>query len=521
MIKKKKSLGTLVLFTSTMILLSFVGCSNKASTVSTTETKAADSSKTNGNIKEGGSLVLSTSEPDFLDPYLAVAADTRSVLFNIFEGLVKPDENGNLIPAVSSSYKISKDALKYTFELRKGIKFHNGNAVTVDDIKYSLDRAAGKVTGKPLQEELANIKSVSIKDPSTVEVNLTKADTDFLPYLTIAIIPKDYKESGTKPIGTGPFKFVEYSKQQKIELVKNADYWQKGLPHLDKVTYKISSDANATLLELKAGTIDTAFITKEQADQLSGNYNLLTGSANLIQLLALNNAVKPFNDVRVRQALYYAIDSQSIIDTVASGIGNRAGTNFFASFKKYFQSGLEKTYNKNIIKGKELLKEAGYPNGFETTITVPSNYQYHVDSAQVIVEQLKQINVKATIKKVEWGTWLEKVYTGRQYDSTVVSLDSSYLSPKALLGRYLSTDPKNFVNYKNLQYDSVLNKAINETNDVKKVEYYKQLQTILNKDATSVYIQDQLKTVVLKKGLEGYKFYPLYVQDLSLIYYAK
>lgn len=495
-------------------MTAFSGCGKEASTNKTASTK-----KSSGAVKEGGSIVLTTSEPDFLDPDLSTAADTRSVLFNVFEGLVKPDENGNLIDAVASSHEVSKDGLKYTFKLRKGIKFQNGKPVTVQDIKYSLDRAAGKDTGKPLKTELANIKSVDVKDSSTVEVNLTAPDTDFLPYLTAAIIPKDYKDQNSKPIGTGPFKLVEYDKQQKIELVKNKNYWQKGLPHLDKVTYKIE-DANALFLGLKAGNVDSGFITKEQADQLKTNYNTLIGTANLLQLLALNNAQKPFNDVRVRQALYYAIDSKSIIDTVAGGVGKQAGTNFLSSFKKYYQAGLEKTYAKNIDKAKKLLAEAGYPNGFETTITVPSVYQFHVDTAQIIVEQLKAINVKATIKKVEWGEWLAKTYKGRQYDSTVVSLDAAYLSPRALLGRYVSTDASNFVNYKNDKYDEIYKKAVNETDDSKKVEDYKELQKLLNEDAASIYIQDQEKVVVLKKGLAGYKFYPTYVQDLASIYYT-
>lgn len=136
------------------------------------------------------------------------------------------------------------------------------------------------------------------------------------------------------------------------------------------------------------------------------------------------------------------------------------------------------------------------------------------------MEQLKAINVKASIKKVEWGEWLAKTYKGRQYDSTVVSLDAAYLSPRALLGRYVSTDASNFVNYKNDKYDEIYKKAVNETDDSKKVENYKELQKLLNEDAASIYIQDQEKVVVLKKGLAGYKFYPTYVQDLAAIYYT-
>lgn len=514
--KKNKRIVTALILASIVALAGVLaGCSKK----SDKDVNASTGAK-NQSIKDGGNITLTTSEPDSLDPFLATAADTRSVLFNVFEGLVKPDENGNLIDALASSHEVSKDGLKYTFKLRNEVKFHNEKTVTAEDIKYSLDKAAGKDTGKPLKAELANIKSVDIKDSSTIEVNLTKPDTEFLPYLTVAIVPKDYTEEAIKPIGTGPFKITEYDKQDKIELVKNKDYWQKGLPHLDKVTYKIE-DANATFLGLKAGNIDSAFITKDQADQLTANYDTLTGSANLLQLLALNNAKKPFDDIRVRQALYYAIDTKSVIDTVASGVGKRAGTNFLSSFKKYFQSGLENTYNPNIDKAKELLKEAGYANGFEFTITVPSVYQFHVDTAQIIVEQLKAINVKATIKKVEWGEWLEKTYKGRQYDGTIISLDASYLSPRALLGRYVSTDSSNFINYKNEKYDETYKDAVDSTDDAKKISDYKELQKILNEDSASIFIQDQEKVVVVKKGLAGYKFYPTYVQDLAALYYTK
>ena len=485
--------------------------------------KAAEAKST--KIKEGGSIVISiTNEPDFLDPYLANAAGTREILFNIFEGLVKPDEKGNLIPAVASSYQISKDALKYTFKLRQGVKFHNGNTVTAEDVKYSLEKASGKDGGKPypLAPALTNIKTVIIKDPTTVEIDLTKADTDFLASLTVAIIPQGYHDQNKKPIGTGPFKFGEYIPQQQLILIKNPDYWQKGLPHLDRATFKLSADEDAAFLELKAGTIDLEpYTTSEKAQQLTGAYNVLKGNYNLVQLLALNNARKPFNDVRVRQALSYALDTQKIINTVTYGEGTRIGSAVFPGFKKYYQPGLENTYKNNIAKAKTLLKQAGYANGFETTITVPSNYKTHVDTAQVIVEQLKKINVRATIKQVEWGVWLDQVYFNQQFDSTVIALDASILSARSLLGRYLSTDPTNFINFKDPKYDQIFTSAINETTDSQQVKYYKQLQTILTHDAASVFIQDPPKIVLLKKNLAGYKFYPLYVQDLASIYYTK
>lgn len=534
MFNNKKLLSIFSIFLITIIIFSFTACGNKnaalsSSTGSTTAgsssvtTAASNTTEASGKIKEGGEIVVGiNNEPDFLDPYLAAAAGTREILFNIFEGLVKPDESGNLVPAIAESYEISKDALKYTFKLRHGVKFHNGNAVTAEDVKFSLDKAAGKDTGKALVAALSNVKSVDIKDAATIEINLIKPDTDLLASLTNAIVPRDYNDQNKKPVGTGPFKFVEYTPQQQLILEKNADYWQKGLPHLDKVTFKIDADEDAAFLALKGGTIDLEpYLSTEKARQLSDSYNILTGSYNLVQLLALNNAVKPFNDVKVRQAMNYALDIQKIIDIVTYGEGKRIGSGFFPGFKKYYKEGLENTYKQDIVKAKDLLKQAGYPDGFEFTITAPSNYKTHVDTAQVIVEQLAQVGIKATIKPVEWGVWLDQVYKNRQYEATVIALDASILSARSLLGRYQSSDSGNFINYRNAQYDEIFDKAINEIDDAKKVDYYKQLQTILTNDAASVFIQDPPKNVVISKKLAGYKFYPLYVQDLASIYFTE
>lgn len=482
----------------------------------------ADGAKSPG-IREGGSIVVSiTAEPDFFDPYLATAAATREILFNIFEGLVKPDEKGNLIPALAVHYQISKDALQYTFQLRPGVKFHNGKGVTAEDVKYSLEKAAGKDTGKPYQPALSNIKSVTVKNPSTVAITLNKPDSDLLPSFTVAIIPQGYQDQNKKPVGTGPFKFVEYIPQQQVVLAKNNEYWQKGLPHLDKVLFKLAANEDAAFLQLKAGTIDLEpYIPVDKVEQLTGSYNVLKGNYNLVQLLALNNSRKPYNDVRVRKALSYAIDTRKIIDAVTYGQGTRLGSAVFPGFKKYYQPGLENTYKTDIKKAKELLSQAGLAVGFETTITVPANYKTHVDTAQVIVEQLKKINVKATIRQVEWGVWLDQVYKNRQFDSTVIALDAAILSPQSLLGRYRSKDATNFINYNNPKYDQTMAKAVNTTDESLKIKYYKELQRILTQDAASVFIQDPSKNVLLKKNLAGYKFYPLYVLDLASIYYIR
>ena len=169
---------------------------------------------------------------------------------------------------------------------------------------------------------------------------------------------------------------------------------------------------------------------------------------------------------------------------------------------------------------KELLTEAGYENGLEFTITVPSNYQYHVDTAQVIVDQLSQVGITAKIQTIEWAAWLTDVYTNREYQATIVGLDA-VLAGRDLLVRYSSTASNNFINFKDAQYDEILVKALATTDDSEKVTYYKDLQRILTERAASVYIADPALRVAVNKKLAGYTFYPVYVQDMASVYYTK
>ena len=302
---------------------------------------------------------------------------------------------------------------------------------------------------------------------------------------------------------------------------KNPDYYMEGVPYLDQVTFKISANTDAALLELLAGQIDIyPYMTSEQSKQLPNTYRVEQGSMNLVQGLFLNSAVAPFDNKQVRQALCYAIDRQLIIDMVADGSGTIVGTPMYPQFAKYYMESLATEYSYNIEKAKELLKEAGYENGFTFTITVPSNYQFHVDTAQVIVEQLKQVGVTAQIQLIEWASWISDVYTARNYESTIIGLDAN-MTPSNVMFRYVSTDPKNFINYANTEYDAVYAKAIATTNDEEKIAHYKQLQEILAKDAASVFIQAPANIVAVNQKLKGYQFYPVYVQDLSTVYYEQ
>ena len=455
---------------------------------------------------------------DSLDPHKAVAAGTKEVLFNLYEGLVKPDSSGELQPAIASDYSISEDATTYTFTLREGVKFHDGSMVTAEDVKYSIDRCADTTNGEPLVEAYSNIKSVNIVDEKTVEVVLNTADSDFLANMTTAIIPASNENPDTNPIGTGPYRYVSRSPQENFVVEKFDEYW--GTPaNIENVTFRVCANADSIVMNLQGGSIDMfARLTTTQASQLGDQFDVLEGTMNLVQALYLNNAVEPFNDERVRQALCYAVDPQGIMDLISDGKGTEIGSSMFPAFEKYYMPELNDVYNQDFDKAKELLAEAGYPDGFSFTITVPSNYQQHIDTAQVLVEQLKNIGVTAEIELVEWETWVSEAYTNRNFEATVVGVDASSLTASALLSRFVSDAPNNFINFSNADYDAAYARAEAAVDDEEKTEAYKECECLLAEHAANVYIQDLPCLVALNKKYAGYEFYPLYVQDISKLY---
>ena len=292
--------------------------------------------------------------------------------------------------------------------------------------------------------------------------------------------------------------------------------------YLDKVTYKIYESADALVTALKGKSIDLcAHLTSSQTAQLDSDFQILEGTMNLVQAVYLNNAVAPFDNQQVRQALCYAIDRQSIMDMIADGHGTALGSSIYPAFTKYFLPELVQKYPYDPAKAKELLAQAGYPNGFDMTISVPSNYQPHMDTAEVVAEQLRAVGVNVTIQPMEWGVWHEQVYKGRDFQATLVGLDASAMTARALLERFTSDHAKNFVNYNNPDYDALFTQALNASDDTQQAEIYKQMETMLSDTAANLYIQDLADLVAMRQNLAGLEFYPIYVLDLSTVHFVK
>ena len=484
------------------------------------ESSEAETSNTlsEGTPVPGGSVVYGmTQDLASLDPHVDTDAGTRDVVFNLYEGLVKPTSDGGFIPAVASDYIISDDAKTYTFTLRDGITFHDGTPVTIEDVKYSIDRYA-EIQGESSAFS-SLVDSVEVQDDKTLVVNLKESYSEFLPMMTIAIIPQSNEDPAGNPIGTGPFKYVSYTPGQNLELEKYDGYWQEGVPSLDSVEFKFIADVDTAFVELQAGTIDILkYLTAAQAETLGDeDYNIVQGSMNLVHAMYLNSAYEPLSKTEVRQALCYAVDRDAINNFIFGGKSHIIGSHMIPAMSKYYEPEAETVYSYDPEKAKELLADAGYADGFDLEITVPSSFSQHVDSAQIIADELSQVGINVTLNQVEWSTWLQDVYKGGNFQATVIGFDGT-LAPSDWLKKYVTDDAKNFMHYSNTEYDDVFNTAYTTVDDDVKVENYKKAQMILAEDAAAVYIEDPANLVAVSKKFGGYTFYPTAAEDMSLLY---
>ena len=471
----------------------------------------------------GGEIVIGIAQDldSSLDPHRMVAAGTagtREVLFNVFEGLVKPNVDGELIPAVAESFVI--DGTTYTFTLREGVVFHNGDPVTVEDIVYSIARAADAESVSTFVSALSVVSRVEAIDERRVVIEIEEPDNEFLAHLTVAIIPKHHEDHGRNPVGTGPFSFVSHAPQESLVIARFPDYWGKPA-YLDQVTFRIFGTGDMLPMALNAGAIDMAGrLTVDMAMQLSEDFYVLEGPMSLVQALYLNHLVPPLDNLQVRQALNYAVDVQQIMDVLAGGRGHPTGSGIHPAFTRYFNEELVDFYPHDPERARALLEEAGYPGGFDLVITVPGNYTPHVITAEILVEQLRAVGVNATIRLVEWTYWVSEVNTGRQFEATVVGIAARDLTARSMLERNVSDNSRNMINFNSPEYDRVFAAARAATEDALQVALYRELQAILAREAANVYLQDMVNFVAVNRQLAGFPFYPIYVMDLAPVHFV-
>jgi len=441
----------------------------------------------------GGVLKIGiTQEILNLDPHVATAFSSFRVLENIYEGLVRYDQNMKLQPALAESWTVSPSGTEYVFKLRSNVKFHDGNQLTAEDVKYSLERILNPETKSPQASRLAEIKEITVVNPLEIKIGLKEPYAPFLAALAragVAIVPRDFetkvKDPKTDTDGTGPFKLVDFGSDY-AKLVKNVSYWGKDaqgnqLPYLDGLLFKVIPDVTTLRAAIKSGEIDLIFgfgVDVTTVDTLKNTSGLRVVSVPELaySLLGIQNSRAPFNDVRVRQAVSLAIDRQQIVDVVYSGYAQVCGPipPSLTQWNSLPSSSL-RNYSRDVNKAKELLAKAGYPKGISFKIMPIPTVPDALKIAQVVQEQLKAANIRVEIESVDFATFLNR-WRGHDFDA-FVSVNGGSVDPDIHLYRHLfSEGATNVFEYSDPVSDRLLEAGRIATDHATRCDIYTALQ---------------------------------------------
>lgn len=458
-------------------------------------------------------------EPPHLDPTSAAAGAIDSVLYsNVFEGLTRFMEDGSVVPGLAESWEVSDDGLIYTFKLHDGVMFHDGTAMDAEDVKFSLDRARAEDSANAQKALFAAITDVTVVDPLTVQVTLSEQNGSFLSNMAwgdaVIVAPESIDDIKTTPIGTGAFKFSNWVQGDKIELVRNDSYW--GRPaSLEGATFKFISDPTAAFAAMMAEDIDVfaQFPAPENLPQFDADprFKLLIGSTEGETILSTNNKMPPFDNVKVREALAHAIDRQAIIDGAMFGYGTPIGTHFAPHHPAYVD--LTGNSNYDPEKAKALLAEAGFPDGFETTLHLPPP-SYARRGGEIIAAQLAEVGIKAEITNVEWAQWLETVFRGKDFGLTIVS----HTEPMDI-GIYAR--PEYYFQYDNKDFQDLMATLNGTTDPAERTKLLQEAQNIIATDYVNGYLFQLAATSVAKTGVQGlWANAPTQATDLTSVSWA-
>jgi len=513
--------NTLHLALLTLILAGLLAaCGPKATPVPTAPT-----------AQRGGSLTVAVAaDVDGLDPHKTVAAATFQITRNLYDTLVQADPQSRIRPDLATSWETSDDGLKWTFHLRDDVSFHNGRAMTAADVKYSFERILNPDTASPRAKDYQIISAIETPDDRTVIFTLAQPQAAFLSNLAYgwaAIVPQEAIVTlRDHPVGTGPFQFGEWVPDSHVKLRRFDKYFvadpsatlRTGVPYLDEVTFRVITDPAARLISLKTGEVDV--VPEVPAQEIASlkdepGIKVIQQPFNGIQLLAINNARAPFDDLRVRQALNHAVDKQAVIEGAQWGTGVPIGSHMPPVSDFYVD--LTARYPYDPDRAKALLAGAGYPNGFETTIALPQPYDFHIRNGEVIADQLARVGIKARLETIEWATYLEKVYYGRDYALTTLG-HTGRLDPDPFLNRYVSDSKENYMNYNNPRYDELVKEGAVSTDPARRQEIYAEMQRMLADDAVAVYLLAPLSSVGLRDEVQGWQLYPIDIYDLRTVW---
>lgn len=436
---------------------------------------ATDTSLSVGLIASPASLDYTTT---------AGAAIPQALLYNVYEGLVKIDNDGAIVPLLAESYTVSDDGLVYTFQLHSGVTFSNGDPFTAETVQFSLERVADNWTanGPGYLDPISSIDAVS---DTEVVITLATPSNSWLfnmagPVGTM-FTPNGIDALATAPVGTGPYTVSSFSPGDSLELTARDDYWGSA-PFMADVTLRYFSDATAQSNALLSGDIDLipTLSQYQLVDTLKANegFTVQEGTSTGEVTLTMNNQSAAFGDVRVRQAVMHAVDRQAVIDTVNSGYGVQLGT-MVPPTDPWYDESLVDLYPYDPEAAEALLADAGV-SGLTVALKVP-NLPYAVAAAQVVRDQLSKVGITANVTTLEFpAVWLDEVFSGHDYDMSIIA----HNEPRDVT---LFASPDYYAGYKNPEVVALFAEA--DASDAEGyVEKMREATTIMAQDAAADWL---------------------------------
>ena len=467
--------------------------------------------------KDSAILAMVLEPAPGLDPTVASAAAIGEIVhYNVLEGLTKIHMDGSITPLLAESWSIDPDGKSYTFKLRKGVKFHDGEDFDASDVKFSFERAKAEgSTNKAKKAVFDNISRVDTPDAHTVILVLTNADGNLLFRMgentAVILDPKSAAGTAVKPVGTGPFKFDSWAKGSSVSLVKNDAYRQAAAVKMKKVTFRFINDPAAQVAALLAGDIDGmprfGAIQSLKQFQSDPRFAVVAGGTEGKTIVSINNKKKPFDDVRVRRAIAMAIDRKAVIDGAQEGYGAPIGSHMVPSDAGYVDLTGVNPYNPE--KAKALLKEAGIATPLNVTLTLPPP-QYARKGGEIVAAQLAKVGINAKIENVEWAQWLSGPFKGN-FDLTIIS----HVEPLDF-DRY--ADPAYYWGYDSKAYKDLMTKYNTTADSKARLKVLGDIQRQLANDSVNAYMFQLPQFAVGNKKLKGlWSSSPIFANDLAAL----
>lgn len=455
-------------------------------------------------------------EPPGLDPTIAPAAAIGEIThLNIFEGLTRIQENGEVAPLLAESWTVSPDMTVFTFKLKSGVKFNDGTAFDSADVKYSFEKYGSEKSTNKRKGVFANMASIETPDAATVKITLKKSDPVLLFSLgentAVITAPESSESNATKPVGTGPYKLENWVKGDSVTLVANDTYRDKGAIKIKTAKFRFVSDPAAMVAAMLSGDIDAIpiGITGENVAQFEkdARFKVTVGSTEGETMLIINNKRKPLDNLKVRRAISHALDRKAIIDGVNSGYGKPIGSHFPPHDPAYVD--LTGMYPYDPAKAKALLKEAGVGN-LELSLKLPPP-AYARRGGEIIAAMLADVGITAKIENVEWAQWLDTAFKNKNFDLTIVS----HVEPNDYV-KY--ADPSYYYQYDSKEAQDLIAKANSTLDKAERTKALQDLQRRIAEDAVNGFLFNLPRIGVYKAGLTGFwTNAPIFVNDLSAV----